>query len=237
VFVSYSNASQTRLSCWKFITSNGLFSTEQGQTDIITKSTNPGYHSSYNTRYHITFNPLIGKLYDLDNSIKFAKLFENKVGTDKISIIGETWILPDEELEKFKGRPNVYRTLLEYTFFKNIFIYCNGEKMSIDMDTLTTNPETNEHIEISEISRVDQMYSIRRKRNIPNAVKNNVLQRMVRILGKDINVILRLQSDVSLNDRNSITISIEGMYEITKENYTGALIYESMDHQLIEFSY
>jgi hypothetical protein len=182
-------------------------------------------------------DPLIGKLYDLDNSIKYVNLFENKIGSDKIIIIGETWILPNEELEKFKERPNVYKTLLEYTFFKNIFIYCNNEKMSVNMDTLIVDNETNKYIEISEMSHVDQMYSIRRKRNIPNAIKNNVLQRMVRILGNDINVILRLQSDVSLNDRNSITVNIEGPFDITKENYTGALIYESPDHALAEFTY
>ena len=181
--------------------------------------------------------PLIGNLYNLDNSVKYVRLFENCVGNIKIKIIGETWILPQEELEKFKSRPNVYNTLLEYTFIKNLFFYCGDEKLSINMDSMEIIGENkeNKYIKFEKTKHIDQMYSIRRKRNITNTIKNNVLQRIVKIYGGDTIVTLTLQCDVSLNDRNSITIVLEGNHALTKENFIGALIFESNDNAIESF--
>ena len=75
---------------------------------------------------------------------------------------------------------------------------------------------------------------ILQKRNIKT---NNVLCRTITIFGGDISVILKLQSDCTMLDRNNIIITIEGKFDLNKENFTGALIFQSDDNIINDFVY
>ena len=168
--------------------------------------------------------PIFGDLYTLDNSIKYVKLFENYVGSSKIVITGETWMLPELELEKFKHKKEIYKTMTQYTYLKTIYIYCDDFATEIDADTLEYTNE-NTSIKFGQIQMLKQIFSVRRQEHINNK-KGNTLQRMASICGKDMTVHLILSSNVESSDRNSIRINIEGNYDFNKENFSGALVYE-----------
>ncbi len=178
--------------------------------------------------------PEIGNLYTMDNSIKSIKLFENHIGMDKIIITGETWLLPDEELEKFKKKPKIYETMKKYTYLKTINIKCNDESITINLDNMISSIDdivvsNNKFIKLNKIEIVNKIYSIRRQQYITG---KHILQRHVNISD---DYILKLSCDLYSSDRNSMIININEKYIMSKENFSGALIYESNDNTICTF--
>lgn len=182
--------------------------------------------------------PLIGDLYTLDNYVKKVKLLEHKK-IDDIKIIGDTWMLPECELEKFKHKPKIYKTMSEYTYLKTIAIDANGTLCEMDLDSLniTNNFVTNDIIKVGDITKVCSLMSIRKKIILTNLKSRcETIQRIVEIKGKENQIILVITSNVGTSDRNNISITINSAYEINTNNYKGALVKEEKDNNIDFFS-
>lgn len=187
------------------------------------------------------FKPLFGSTYTLDNNVQFVKIFENNFESDsnkdeKIVIIGENWILPRSEIQKFKSNRAICQLLKKYTFIKNIMISFNDNIITLNMDTLeyTCSNNTNilKNIRISDIAKTKSMFCIRKEQLIYD---NDCNERIINIHNNTFNMTLFISNCLNHRDRNSITINIDSN-EINKNKFTGALIYESEENTISLFA-
>lgn len=187
--------------------------------------------------------PLIGKIYTLNNNVQFVKLFENSTNENDndmvLTIIGENWVLPYQERQKFKSRRDIYKLLKEYTFIKNLIIKYNDRIIVFNMDTLeyTIDSDLSDKITFNEITKVKSMYCIRKAEEIYN---ENCYQRIIKITNHTFNLTLFITNCLSQRDRNSITINLDTDASITLNNldrskFYGGLIFESDDHVISLF--
>ena len=191
--------------------------------------------------------PIIGKQYTLDNSITYCRLYEY-LDKDKIIINGKSWFLPDEELKKYeRGNEKIHDTMINFTYFKYVYIYCNGEELYLDIDSLEPveyfeqnelcnklvnkihdNYDNNSYnrIILGNIEQLKSMFSIRLQRFMKEKYCKQVLSRKIIIRGNEMIVTLNVTSNLLHSDRNSMTIEITNFDE-NDVRHKGALIRES----------
>jgi hypothetical protein len=237
VFITYSGNpafTNTSSSAGDFLVTNNGQDVTVNWTPIVVAGGDP----------HI--KPIFGKKYMLENQENCYNLLNTLIG-DKIVVNAKCWFLSNELLDEFRkinNDANMLYFMEKYTFFRYISIMCGNEKIIIDMETLDlvnyTNKDDVNNFNLQQISEKLEFNNIIVENiqeskmglySVPNKVYNkggNTMSRKIIVKNDDCTVELIFSVNKGNEDRNSISLKINGKRKLKPSNYYGALISNCM---------